>query len=63
MTDVPMDGILGSSPFGWQIEFFENHIINVRILLQPFTGSHLIGIVINMIKDSSARLLLIRTYK
>ena len=63
LTDVPVYCIFCTGSFWWKIEFLENHVINMRILFDPFSNSNLKSIIVNVIEYPSSGFIFIRTYK
>ena len=56
-----MDSIHWLSSIGRQIKLFQNKLICLRKLFQPFTNCNLKGIRLYIIKNSSSWLILIRS--
>ena len=58
-----MNGVFGRSLFRRQVELFQNHVIHLRILLQPLSARNLIGVINHVVEYPAARLVLIGAYK
>lgn len=56
-----MNSIFSTGSSRGEVEFFKNHVIDVRVIFQPLPDSHLVRVIGNMIEYSSTWFIFIRT--